>query len=313
MDGFVSINAPQVFNVASVEELPTFTTVPLLVPSAQACPTPVRRNTTATCPGGGGGKDGSCTTCVYELHTPLCNTSRSFEEVPCSADADCARAVGQPAKGLTCSGLPVGCRAGICRSSDAAGNVLCHRGAGDVPAALDGGLVLQINVETGVGGALYAKLLGAGQGQGQGQGGLQAPPAGFALAVRGNFVSKTIRWSGGTSLSKLAGSTVALRVCVHVTAPPPPPPPPSCFRRHGCAAAAPACNGGWRLACKVGWRLVSRLLRLRLHPRDASSPSRANMCLNEQVHDRRQALLGHLPLRRRVIVYSTVGSRTQES
>ena len=61
---------------------------------------------------------------------------------------------------------------------------------------------------TGVGGALYVELLDADA--------VQRPLAGFALGdvtgVRGNFVSKTIRWSGGTSLSKLAGSTVALRV-----------------------------------------------------------------------------------------------------
>ena len=74
------------------------------------------------------------------------------------------------------------------------------------PSTLDGGLVLELNVETGVAGLVYVEL--------QDESG--APLGGHSLAeargTRGNYVQKVATWVGGSSLTSLAGKKVTMRV-----------------------------------------------------------------------------------------------------
>ena len=162
MDGFVSLNAPQVFNVATAADLPTFTTVPLLVPSASTCPPPTRVPTNKTCPGNPPGNlDGSCTTCAYLLPSVHSCGSGGFKPVTCTTVADCEHAADQRnTTGLTCGGKVVGCTGGVCRSSPLGIDQMCRRAPG-TSINLDGGLVLKLNVHTGVAGAVYTELLDA--------------------------------------------------------------------------------------------------------------------------------------------------------
>ena len=115
----MSLNAPQVFNARSPQDLPSFTTVLLTLPDAASCGSPVGNST--------------------------------------------------------------------------------HR---------DGGLELQLNVQTGVAGLVFVEL--------QDVSGDALPKRSLAdvSPIRGNFFRKVVRWRGGTSLSDLAGSHVRMRVAM---------------------------------------------------------------------------------------------------
>ena len=224
MDGFVSLNAPQVYNVASLDALPTFTTKTLTIPSAAACPKPHNTSAPATCPGGnsggggggGGGHNGSCTTCGYELPGRSCTAA--IPQVPCKTTSDCGtNAGGRPVAALTCGGIAVSCGStGFCTSklSDR-GYDLCYTPEMKPPAPItEGGLELVLNVETGVAGLVYIELeLDPRSARHSGRAGEAGGPHGLSLGVRGNYVEKVVRWEGfGTSLTAVGGSDAVLRV-----------------------------------------------------------------------------------------------------
>eukprot|EP01051_Picozoa_sp_SAG22_P017514 SAG22_NODE_2721_length_2282_cov_1.488319_4_plen_134_part_00 len=133
MDGFVSLNAPQVFNTlrsgishaASIDALPGFTTVDLVVPSAGGCPKPTNTSSPGT-------PALNKTTCNYELPGNSCN-SNGFRPVGCKVAQDCATSTQEPLPGLTCGGIVVGCVQGLCKTTTARGthNELCMK---QVPA-----------------------------------------------------------------------------------------------------------------------------------------------------------------------------------
>jgi hypothetical protein len=197
LDGFVSINADRVFNVPTTNDLPSFTTVELTLPSAVACPAPTN--------GTGHVKPTPDTICSEQLPGNTCNVD-GYAYVNCSVAQDCATKTKQPLAGLTCGGVVVGCRDGHCKTPK--GRCLCElTGPPEPPpSTLDGGLVLELNVETGVAGLVYVEL--------QDESG--APLGGHSLAeargTRGNYVRKVATWVGGSSLTSLAGKKVTMRV-----------------------------------------------------------------------------------------------------
>ena len=157
--------------------------------------------TNRTIPGSAGGK----TTCNYELPGDTCNSS-GYRFVQCKVAQDCATETKQPLKGLTCGGAVVDCLSGICRAPNH--GALCMQLATPPSAVVDGGLVAELNVQTGVGGLLYVELLDPATDQ---------PLPGFGLAeakgVRGNYVrGLAARWGGGSSLDGLSGRVLRMRV-----------------------------------------------------------------------------------------------------
>ena len=220
MDGFVSLNAPRVFNrlkagtsrAASIATLPSFTTVGLVVPSAAGCPKPTNRTAPPVPPAP---PRQPYTTCAYELPGKTCNAD-GYGAVKCTIAEDCATATKQPLSGLTCAGVVVGCVGGLCKTTTKAGthNELCMLKNSTAPTpppprqVVDGGLVLELNVQTSVAGLVFVEL--------QDETGLPLPGRELANArgVRGNFVRKTVSWVRGSSLSALAGKKVLLRAAM---------------------------------------------------------------------------------------------------
>lgn len=169
LDGFVSINAPRLFNLPGVpHSLPSFTTVELTVPTAIKCPAP----TNHTLPSGP-----PQTTCSFEVPGHKCSNLPGYSTVTCQVADDCAKKVQQPLSGCTCAGKPVQCVSGICTNPAApGGGDLCATGqnSSKVPKyTVNGGLVLELNVQTSVAGLVYAEVQ-------DGQTGVALP--GFALA-----------------------------------------------------------------------------------------------------------------------------------
>jgi hypothetical protein len=211
IDGFVSINAPQIFNTlkqgvaraASVAALPGFTTIELTVPSAADCPKPTNRSTP-------GSPAKNLTTCNYELPGKSCHAN-GYHAVTCQVAQDCATNTGEPLEQLTCAGLVVGCVTGFCKTTTPAGthNELCLKYAPASPpmSIIDGGLVLELNVHTGVAGLVFVELQDHVGG---------TPIPGYTLEesrpVRGNYVRAMFNWVGGSSLTQLAGQKVLMRV-----------------------------------------------------------------------------------------------------
>lgn len=213
MDGFVSLNAPQVFNTlkagvqhaASIAALPSFTTVELLVPSAAGCPKPSNHTLAPPTPK-------PVTTCNYELPGKSCNAD-GYGPVQCKLAEDCATATNQTLGHLTCAGLVVGCVGGFCKTTTTHGthNELCMLKNQTTPPAqppqtlINGGLVLELNVQTSVAGLVFVELQDAQTG---------VPLPGRTLAesrpARGNYVRTPVSWMGGSSLTALAGKKVLL-------------------------------------------------------------------------------------------------------
>ena len=202
----MSINAPRRFNLPNVpHSLPSFTTVELTVPSAASCPKPANHTTPSPT-----GKPSTC--CSYEIPDHKCSSKPGYSTVSCKTASDCGKKVQEPLSGCTCDGKAVQCVHGICTNPDAhtpGGGDLCatgQGGPGGSGATLDGGLVLELNVQTSVAGLVYVEVQDGATG---------APLPGHALAdargVRGNFFAKTVGWAGGNSLTAVAGRTVRLK------------------------------------------------------------------------------------------------------
>lgn len=154
LDGFVSINAPRQFNVPNMpHSLPSFTTVSLSVPSAANCHVPTNRTVPSHPPS---------TCCSFEVPGRDCSNKPGYSTVTCQAASDCAKKVQQPLSGCTCGGKPVQCISGICTNRDEhGGGDLCATGQNSSKTpriALDGGLVLELNVQTSVAGLVYVEL-----------------------------------------------------------------------------------------------------------------------------------------------------------
>ena len=140
---------------ASVEALPGFTTIELQVPSAAGCPKPTSNTSIPASPAQ------NLTTCNYELPGNSCSAD-GYHPITCAVAQDCATKTGQPLQHLTCAGVVVGCVSGFCKTTTKHGthNELCAKHAPATPAmsVIDGGLVLKLNVQTGVGGLVFAEL-----------------------------------------------------------------------------------------------------------------------------------------------------------
>eukprot|EP01052_Picozoa_sp_SAG31_P021103 SAG31_NODE_1614_length_7741_cov_4.817849_5_plen_373_part_00 len=207
LDGFVSINAPRRFNVPDVpHSLPSFTTVGLTVPSAAKCATPTKHTIPRTPPK---------TCCSYQVPGHKCENKPGYSTVSCHVASDCAKKVRQPLADCTCEGKVVQCINGTCTNPDAStrgGGNLCATGQAasnsttNSSTTTDGGLVLQLNVQTSVAGLVYVEMQDNVTG---------APLPGHTLSdsrgIRGNFFHKTVSWSAGSSLSAFAGRAVRLK------------------------------------------------------------------------------------------------------
>ena len=106
-DGLVSVTAPYLMNVAP----PTLTTVKLTVPTS--CPPPVVHTVNST----------SKTGCGYEFPGNVCPANEPG--VQCKTTANCLA----HDRKLSCHGIPVTCKQGICQSSGT-GSQLCSSKAG---------------------------------------------------------------------------------------------------------------------------------------------------------------------------------------
>ena len=192
--GFVSVDAPYTFGGAA----PSFTTVPMRVPTGCPPPTTTTSRTVAT-------------GCSYEHSDGKCPASQPA--AACRTDADCA-AVNPADKRLTCHGVQVTCQpAGTC-GTGRKGGTLCA--ANVTKTTTTGGAQLFVNMQTSVVGSVAV--------------GVHGDSGPYALAnanaVVGNSLDAAASWGGGggrgadaaasftSSLSALAGQSVAFEVAM---------------------------------------------------------------------------------------------------
>lgn len=179
-DGFTSVVAPYVFNVAAPSELPSLTTRELTVPS-----------------GCRPGPPALVTSCAYEYPNSQCPASAP--PATCASDNDCRKAVpGFP--NITCHGKVVECINHEC-ASHTPGGQLCMR------HAPTGGPVVGLNIETSVAGYALVEVQHNG-----------VAVAGMTLnesvPIRGSALYAEPSWSSGATLSALAGLNVSLRIAL---------------------------------------------------------------------------------------------------
>jgi len=201
-DGFVSVDAPYEFP-RQREELASFTTIPIEVPS-DCSPAVINTSTSAH------------TSCGFKFKSGACEAP--FTTVPCHKDDDCNAYANHP----TCKGTVTTCDTsqGICRAPGATAHTgdLCV--SKTTTNRTSGGVQLLMNVETSVAGftlvevqQLNAPVFADGPGSWE-------AVAGFGLqdadVLQGSSLSAAASWGHGsmTSLSSFAGKSVKLRVAM---------------------------------------------------------------------------------------------------
>ena len=199
-DGFVSVDAPYPTS-NNLTALPSFTTVPITVPSDCAPAVP------RVLPG-----PNRTTACSYQLPDGKCDAEQGaagWHNVTCVDEFDCSKLCGT----CRCHSQAATCRPNsdgrsYCDTGRPGGQI-CH--ATFVPGnntGVAGGVQLLLNTETSVVGFVAVELLNQ---KGEVVAGMAAEDAD---QIKGSAIGAVASWNNGAlaTLSALAGQTVQLRV-----------------------------------------------------------------------------------------------------